>query len=165
MTLDEGPLVIDSEMREVLAPLFGKACCRQRVGKMRSLSLGFGPKVKHGKSGLSDDFYGEWEVGTYSGSWRVVRDGRVVCGSTEVVDSLEELDGRIRSIVFGRLAAIEMVSKLDIRLVFEDGTHIDILATSSEGDELFHVFCPDHMFVEYTAPGIWKLGKSNLPWP
>jgi hypothetical protein len=109
-------------------------------------------------------FYGEWELGTYWGSWRVVREGVVVCGNTEIVDSIDQLDDLLRSIVLGRLEALRVLSCFDIQLVFENETHIDILATASEDDELFHIFGPGHTFVEYRVPGFWKSGKSNAPW-
>lgn len=157
-------LSIDNAAVMAIQGLIGKVCCRQRVGRGRSLSIGFGEKRFHGKTYLSDDFYGEWEIGTYSASWRVVRDGAILCGSRDIVDSVKELDQCLNSIRFGRILAISVVEKLDIRIDMDDGMRIDFLGTCSEDDEMFHIFGPDDFFMEYSITKAWKVGKSNEPW-
>jgi hypothetical protein len=115
---------------------------------------------------MQDLHYGEWELGTYTCGWRFVQDGAVVCGSQEIVDSNEELDKRVRRLVQpGRILAIEMPSPLDVRVIL-DNMRIDFLAISSDSadDELFHIFGPDSVYVEYSISGAWKLGRSDAPW-
>ena len=58
----------------------GKPCTRKAVGRMRSLSLGFGTPA-HPKTKPSDVGYREWEIGSYrsalaGAAWRsfVVRE-------------------------------------------------------------------------------------------
>lgn len=155
--------ILDNVVQSAIDGLIGKACCRQRLGRMRSLSIGFGVKIPHGKSRLVDDFYGEWEIGTYSAAWRVIKDGNILCGSQDVVDELSELEERFRQIQLGRIDAIHMVSKFDIRIDFDDGAHIDFLGASREDvdDEMFHIFCPSGLYVEYSIRGGWKVGNAG----
>jgi hypothetical protein len=128
---------------------------------MRSLSLGFGDKIPHGKSRLVDDFYGEWDIGTYTAAWRVVHEGAILCGSQDVVDTLSELDKRLCQIKFGEIKAISVISKFDIRLCFDGGIHLDFLGAASEDDELLHIFCPENLCVEYSIFDGWKVGEST----
>lgn len=155
---------LNSEVLKNIENLIGKECCRQRVGRGRSLSIGFGKKRLHGKVNRPDDFYGEWEIGTYIASWRIVQEEIVLCGSQDVVDSLSELDQMLNTIQFGRIAAIKTIGKLDIRVELNNGIYIDFLGCSSEDDEIFHVFGPDNLYVEYSIKEKWRIGKSNTPW-
>lgn len=152
------------ELERALAPLFTKPCCRQRIGSSRSLSMGFGNKVTHGNARLPDPFYGEWEIGTYYGSWRITQQNEIVLGNRDVVDSEEEMNLRFRAVNLGKIIGISSVSRYDVRVAFSGDLALDILDTSSDDDELFHVFGPDGLFVEYSSRHGWKLGKSNAPW-
>ncbi|WP_156509242.1 hypothetical protein [Ralstonia mannitolilytica] len=153
----------DTVARPVISDLLGKPCCRQRVGRMRSLSIGVGEKVPHGSPRMVDDFYGEWEIGTYSAAWRVVRDGRILCGSQDVIDSLAELDSKLNSVDFGLVTDVVQISKFDIRVCFAGATYVDFISAASGDDEIFHVFCPGNSCLEYSAAGGWRLGSSSRP--
>lgn len=155
---------LDSKVSKNIVNLIGKECCRQRVGRSRSLSIGFGGKRLHGKANQPDNFYGEWEIGTYTASWRIVQEERILCGSQDVVDSLSELDQILNTIQFGRIVAIKVLGKLDICVEMDSGIHIDFLGCISEDDEIFHVFGPDNLYIEYSIKETWKIGKSNKPW-
>lgn len=146
------------------ASLIGKRCCRQRVGRWRSLSVGFGEKVPHSKKTKADTFYGEWELGSYSSAWRIVREGRVICGSSDVVNSTEELDDMLQAIALGCVVDVLSPSPLDIRVQLESEVFIDFLCTSSDNDEMFHIFGPESLYLEYRWPNGWALGKSDTPW-
>lgn len=100
---------------DAIAQLLGKRCCRKRIGRGKSLSLGFGDFVSHSIPSATDSFYGEWEVGTYFSSWRILNSGKVLCGSSDAADSLEELDGRLQDISLGVLNSIEVLESHDIR--------------------------------------------------
>lgn len=157
-------MAIDANIKGAVATLIGKRCCRQRVGRGRSLSVGFGEKVPHSKPRTADPFYGEWELGTYSSAWRVIHKGRVVCGSSDVVDSIDELDERLQTIKLGVILVIEALSHFDIRVKLDDDVCIDFICASSEDDEMFHIFGPESLYVEYVCRDGWKVGRSNAPW-
>jgi hypothetical protein len=157
-------LAIGGEIQSAFAALIGERCCRQRVGRGRSLSLGFGSRVVHSRPKAEDSFYGEWELGTYSAAWRIVCDERVICGSSDLVDSADELDERLQAVKLGAIVAIEWLSLFDIRLRLDRGTFIDFIWASTEDDEMFHIFGPESLYVEYTCSDGWKVGKSNTPW-
>lgn len=150
-------LTIDSYARSEIYNLLGKLCCRQRLGRGRSLSIGFGGKVHHDRKNLVDDYYGEWEVGTYNAAWRVVDGDVILCGSQEVVDTLSELEERFRCIKLGRIDSISMNSKFDIWIVFEDGKRVEILGLASDDDEIFHIFSPNGLYVTYSILDGWKV--------
>lgn len=153
--------IFENIVQPAILGLIDKACCRQRLGRIRSLSLGFGDKISHGQSRLIDNFYGEWEIGTYSAAWRVIKNGNVLCGSQDIVDSLEELEERFRKIKLGRIKGISLISKFDIRIDFDDESHIDFLGTFGEDNEMFHIFCPSGLYVEYSILGGWKVGNAG----
>jgi hypothetical protein len=157
-------MIIDLEIQVALLPLIGKYCCRQRIGRGRSLSLGFGGKLPHSKPKTSDPFYGEWELGTYSAAWRIIREGRVVCGSLDAVDSIDELDERLQAIKLGKVLTIEVFSQFDLRVILDEDVCIDFICAAEDDDEMFHIFGPESLYIEYTCSDGWKVGKSNAPW-
>ena len=147
--------------------MFGKPCCRKRVWRSRSLSLGFGKKVYHKSPPfkLVDAFYGEWEIGTYCYAWRVIKNETILCASSDAVDSVDELDAAIKRIKFGRVVSLEQLTNLDVRVGFDSGIAVDFLATVSDEDEGFHIFCPENKFIGFTVGSGWTIGPSNKPWP
>jgi hypothetical protein len=157
-------MAIDADIRSTFRDLIGKRCCRQQVGDWRSLSIGFGVKVPHVKPWKSvDSFYGEWEIGTYSAAWRIVHNGQVLCGSKDVVDSIDELDEKLQHEQLGRVVDIENVSSLDVRVTLDEGMFIDFLRASTEEDPIFHIFMPNDLFLEYTNVGGWRVRRSDVP--
>src|SRR6185369_4583727 len=83
---------LPEEVKDFLKPIIGKRCCRQRVSEPRAIHIGLGEKIYHGNSKLLDEYYGEWEIGTYYSAWRVLKEGRIICGSDDLVDSADELN-------------------------------------------------------------------------
>jgi hypothetical protein len=126
---------------------------------MRSLSLGFGEKVP-GKSRV----YGEWEIGTYGCAWRVTKNGTVLCGSQDPANNFQDLNAALNRIELGRFVFLRQLTDLDIRVQFDNDLAVDVLATISDGDECFHIFCPEDIYVRFSVSGGWKIGKSNQPW-
>jgi hypothetical protein len=157
---------LGEEFREFLKPIFGKACCRQRVSEPRGLRLGFGEKIYHGNPKLIDAYYGDWELGTYYCAWRVIKGGRILCGSDDSVESANELNSAICQIDFGAIQSIEHLSSLDIRLGFDTGIMVDFLATTSDGTDecLGIVHNSSHRAAEFSVEDGWTIGASNLPW-
>lgn len=151
------------QIENAIRSMFGKACCRQRVWRERSLGLGFGEKVYHGNARLIDTFYGEWEIGTFYSAWRVVKNNTILCGSTDTVDSLDELDSLLKQIDFGHIQSIIQPSKFDIRAEFDTGIAVEFLTTTSDGDESFHIFCPKNLIVTFSVQEGWVLGRSDKP--
>ena len=156
---------IDAGTRKAFAGIIGKRCCRQRAGEYRSLSLGFGEKVPHLRKKSVDSFKGEWEIGTYSSAWRIVKSGAILCGSMNPIDSNEELEQQVEAIELGSVMSIEMLSKFDIRITLDDGTFIEFMCASNDDETMFHIFGPDHLLLDYKSTDGWRLGKSNEPSP
>jgi hypothetical protein len=154
---------MNDSINKVIEQLTGKPCWRKQVGRNRSLSLGFGGMV-HRKSQQGDRLYGEWEVGTYYGAWRVFQGGRVLCGSQDPVDSVDDLNAILNRIEFGGFAYLRQFTNLDVRIEFDNALSVDFLATISGDDECFHIFCPESLYVEFSVVSGWRLGKSNNAW-
>ena len=154
---------MNQEVQAAIRPMIGKACCRARVGSPRSLSIGFGKRLPHGHRRLGDSYYGEWEIGTYYGSWRIIKEGVIICGSNDT-DGCEDLSRRLMALEFGRILSVRNVDAYDISAEFDSGIVVNFLATSSDEDERFHIFCPDSIYVEFSVGGVWRIGKSNAPW-
>ena len=129
----------------------------------RGISFGFGAEQFHGNPTLVDSFYGEWEVGTYYAGWRIAHRGKVLCGSDDIVDSIDELNERVTQIEIGRPVAIRMLSEFDVRLSFEDELCVDFLGTLGKKDEpVTRIFGPDNLYLEYLAVSGWEIGLSSM---
>lgn len=153
---------MNSEILEFIKPLFGKKCCRVRVGLLKSLSLGFGKKIFHNKTRLNDTYYGEWEIETFCCSWRILKGDRIICASNDGDE--KDLDEDIHKIEIGAITEIIKLNDIDVRVKFDNGVQIDFLATTSDYDDnIFHIFCPEHYYVGLTLAGKWIKQKSNEP--
>lgn len=153
---------MNTEITELIEKIIGMQCSRKEVGRCRSLSLGFG--VEGGVSNISKTAYREWEIGTYYSAWRFVRDGIVICGSQDVVDSIDELNRAIGQVDLGRLRSLRQLTDLDVRIEFDSGVAVDIFATTSDEDECFHIFCPEERVIQFSVRDGWKAGPSDKPW-
>lgn len=154
---------MNSNITELIEQIVGKPCSRKEVGRMRSLSLGFGSEVRSTIK-LNEKVYREWEIGTYRSAWRVVRGGTILCGSQDLVDSIEELNLELDRIDLGRFSSLQQIGDLDVRIAFDSGITVDFLATMSDEDECFHIFGPGEVFIEFSLQGGWKKGPANKPW-
>jgi hypothetical protein len=155
---------IDEVMTRV-APIFKKQKCRVQVGLLKSLSLGFGEKLYNDKLPTRDKYYGEWEIGTWNCSaWRVLVGNSVQCGSNDTSD-LEALDAAVASVEFGFITGFECLSKHDVRVSFSNNIFVDFLQATQDQDpdedDVFHIFGPDHLYVQYIPANGWFIGKST----
>jgi hypothetical protein len=155
---------MDRKVKASIEPMIGKLCCNKRVWTFKSLALGFGKKIYHGKK-LVDDFYGEWEIRTYCYAWRVIKDGRIVCGSSDAVDHVNELTAILKRVKFGRIISLEQLTGFDVRVGFDTGIMVDFLGTVRDEDEGISIFCPEHKTIEFRAGSGWKIISSNKPQP
>jgi hypothetical protein len=152
------------EIDNYIAALIGQPCCRKRIGRGRSLSIGFGKKVYHQKSNLSDSYYGEWEVGSYSSGWRIVKREKILIGSNDALDSISDFNNRLAELSLGRFQGISQPTHIDIRVHLDCGASIDFLAATSESDESFHLFGPSALYIQFSPVEGWKVGQSDQPW-
>jgi len=162
-----GLLFSDRQIQSLIQPLQGLICCRSKVGDFFSLSLGFGkqepvPPLFSGKR-LNTSFYGEWEVGSYQKSWRIVNRSEILHGGCEVGKSEMELNDRIAGVVFGHLKSIVQLSEWDVRIEFDTDYCVDFLGVDP-CEDTFHVFCPNNIFVGFKSGVGWFVGPSNKPW-
>jgi hypothetical protein len=153
------------EVQKFIKPMLGNACCRQRVGHPCSLWLGFGRRYYHGNEKLAESYYGEWEIGTYYSAWRVIQNNRIVCGSTDSVESANELNDMLQQIDFGQILSLGQPTCFDVRAEFDTGIAVEFLATISDEDESFGILHqPSHTAVQFAVGKGWAIGPSNLPW-
>jgi hypothetical protein len=149
---------MNREVLELIEQIAGMPCSRLEVGRMKSLSLGFGQEVRSAIK-INEKVYREWEIGTYRSAWRLVRAGLVLCGSQDVVNSIDEMNRTLMQFDLGRFISLQQVSELDIRIKFDSGIAVDFLATTSDDDESLHIFCPSGRFIEFSVQGGWKIGS------
>jgi hypothetical protein len=157
----------DERFQTLIRPLVGLACCRSKVGGFFSLSLGFGklvpiPMLKSGRR-LNTAHYGEWEIGSYFCSWRVIRRSDILYSGSNNIGSESELDERIANVDFGCFMSIVQLSKWDVRIECTADLFIDFLGIDSH-DESFHVFCPNNVSIVFKPGSGWFVGPSNKPW-
>jgi hypothetical protein len=154
---------MNSDVIRLVEQIVGKPCSRTEVGRMRSLSLGFGAEVRSTIK-TNEKIYREWEIGTHRSAWRVVRGGIVLCGSQDAVDSIDDLNVALGRVELGRFVSLRQFADLDVRVEFDSGVTVEFLATTSDEDERFHVFCPGERFIKFSVRHGWKVGLSDKPW-
>lgn len=141
------------KMPIVLSGLIDTTCCQASVHVGNQLSLDFGNKIYFNKPPLKGLFHGEWTITTEMSSWRLVRDDIVICGDGDGVDeqtSLNELLGRV-------IVELSQTSLFDIRLLFDCGYEVHILAQSSAG-YYASFFTPEDQVVTFGSDNEWLQG-------
>jgi hypothetical protein len=164
LSLDGENMKMSTQIEEFLKPMFGKPCCRQRVWRYRSLHLGFGKKIFHGEKNLVDTYYGEWEIGTYYWSWRILKNEKILCGSGDLVKSIDALNAVVEKIDFGRIIGLKQITDLDVRAEFDTGLAVDFLEIRSDEEESFDIFYgprgirkPGNMVINFSIGTGWTM--------
>lgn len=148
---------VPSDINKKLQSIVGQSISTIFVRGKR-LCIGFGEVSK-----ATTIAHGEWEVGTYDCSWRVVRDNRVVCASNDAIDIPSELEDSLKACDLGEFVGVMQLSELDTRFIFTHG-NLDILCTISDDDEILHVFFPDKEVATLSVSEGWVLGRSDRGW-
>jgi hypothetical protein len=152
--------MINSEIDRIIDEVINLRCVRQAIGNSTSLSLGFGKKDKH----ASTEGYREWEIGTYSSNWRVIKNKEIICGCLDDVETNDELDAKLKTINFGSIRSVSQNEVGDVSISFDNLVLVEFLCLSDEDDEMFHIFCPNSEYIEYNPRSGWKIGRSDSPW-
>ena len=149
------------KISELLKKLVGQPCCRQRVNpaNINMLSLGFGNKIYHKKLNKVDNYYGEWELGTYNSAWRLVQNGQLLIGSSNKYNSLDTILQRIN---LGNFVGID-VDGVNISIILDNKVRLDFFPLMNDS-EAFHIFLPQHNYIEFSPETGWVFGRSDLPW-
>lgn len=157
---------MNKEILKIVSSIYGKKCCRVAVGDYKSLSFGFGAKIFLNDPRSKYEFYGEWEIGTFCAGWRVIKNNKIILGSRDSSGDghdIHFLDNKINEVKFGELVGITNFSEFDVRVVFSNGITVDFIPAFSRKDHIFHIFCPEHKYIEFKS-GLWKIGRSDIPW-
>lgn len=112
-------------------------------------------------AGPSNRAYRAWELGTYNCAWRIIKHGAVICGSRDASEPAE-LNDVIQTIEFGKFISVRKLSEFDVRVEL-DIAIVDFLLDFSDDDESFHIFCPENLYIEFSARQGWKVGPSDRP--
>jgi hypothetical protein len=150
----------DQQLAPFLTVLSGMACQAIRIGTDKGLSLAFGKMITNHRTNSAVKEYGEWELGSFFPVWRIMVAGRIILGSQDISGSLNDMNSQISSLP-GNLKNIESLTNFDIKVSFDCGTEIEFIHASSDEDEIFHIFGPDNVYVEYQYPGGWKISRSD----
>ena len=155
---------MNGAIQDAIKPVFGKQCCLKRVWIGRSLVLGFGKKIKNENPHTTNGFHGEWEIRTHSCAWRIIKSGKILCGSHDTVESLAELDTAVDHIELGRIVSVCNLTDLDVRVGFNNGVAVDFLATFREKDGGVYISCPGNIYIKFSVTAGWKMGPLEKPW-
>lgn len=152
------------DVQQALAGSIGLPCHQLFIGEHASLSIGLGRSgPAPAKMGAKQRY--EWEMGTYSRGWRVLREGRIVCGALDLDANEFDISHLLSPHEIGCLVAVQSNGCMDVTLQFEHKMEIQFLTLMVEDDELFHAFGPQSIYVQFDALHGWQVGKSNRPWP
>jgi hypothetical protein len=147
------------EVNEIFDQIVGQPCTRKEVGSMRSISLGFGEESLEPRRRKRQ--YRRWELGTYSGDWKVANDAGVLLEKSSSRD-VGELDAKLGALHFGRLTSIQQISKSGVRMNLDNrllwtSSAIRRMTTSTSMSSV------QSAYVEFSERG-WQVGRSDTPW-
>lgn len=124
------------------------------MGDDRSLFLGFGDIILvPNPRGAAP--HGEWELGTYRSAWRMIQQREIICGSKDVVDSLDEIRNQLVKANGLKCIGIGLLTEFDVRVEFENSIWVDFLGTFSDDDEVLNVFLPKEYVVSFSIREGW----------
>jgi hypothetical protein len=153
------PKLIPDDVKLLLQSLVGQSCTLQRINRDRSLFIGFGEVEE-----TSSKPHATTEIGIYDCSWRISSNGKIVCGKDDAVDELADLQECFNRINLGEFVALSQITEFDIRIQFSTSINLDILCTTSDDDEAFHIFFPSKVVLTFNPDEGWRLGRSDKPW-
>lgn len=149
--------MLSNEVSNFLQSLVGKECCRQRVGSYAKLSLGFGKKIYHQKINHLDNFYGEWELGSYRAAWRIICQDKIILASKDLFSEDITLDDKLQQIKLGRIEYISISHYFDIKVQLDNATTIEFLCCSSDNDDIFHIMNTTESYLGFQPIKGWHL--------
>jgi hypothetical protein len=152
------PYDVEQEMNSIL----GQPCCRQSVGNDLSLFLGFGGIVSV-KNPRGETLHGKWEIGSYRSAWRIIHNHSIICGSRELIDSVDELRQQLVKLDGVNCIKIGMLTEFDVRVVFDRELCVDFLGAFGDDDEVFHAFLPQDRVVSLSLQGGWVSQVASQP--
>ena len=146
--------IIDNLRQEII----NQQICRIDFRRDKSLFIGLGNKYPTCRKAVS--FYGQWEIGTYNASWRIIKDGKILIASES-----EKLMAGEKEIVLlpqFKLEEINEPTPFDLSFVFSSNLKIDFFNCYTEDDEFIHVIKNDKTWWEKKQNGLWSKGKDDV---
>ena len=146
-------------LKDLENEILNQNLCRIDFRKDKSLFLGIGNRIYSTAENRCVSFYGEWEIGTYNSSWRIIKDNKICLASESdiVKESYKEIV--IDKII--TLLQIQEITPFDLRFIFSDGLIIDFFNCYCDEDEMIHVLKNDGTWWEKDFCGIWHKGLSS----
>ncbi|AVP98899.1 hypothetical protein C7S18_17700 [Ahniella affigens] len=126
------------------------------MGNELTLSVGFGQLIPSKRPSRVDDPDPEWWLGTYYGTWRIMKGDEILCGSFDAARDRAWLVQRIGSIAPGAFQSLTQASPFDLRLDLSNGIAIDFMWTTSEVEDLFMVFGPNDLYLTFGPQSGWR---------
>jgi hypothetical protein len=151
----DGAMIIPDKL---ISDLKNLPCCRIDIRNDKTMFIGLGEKcIKKNRLSLVE-YYGEWELGTYNASWRILENNKILIGSYD-----ENNNQNINNIIDERFLDIVPLSDFDVRVKFSNGLLVDFFNCSHEDDEALHVLHINGNYWELNCKGLWTYGHSDLP--
>ncbi len=121
---------MQNELRVEIGSLVGLECSKATMSYVGHLNVLLGELEEKSHPGRKNTFYGEYEILTWSASWRILRGEQIAAGFYDddssiqaVLDSL--LGAKVSEVHFGTTVA-------DVRFVFDNDMTVEILGVSGE---------------------------------
>jgi hypothetical protein len=146
---------------KILRNLENLPCCRVDINGYRNLSIGLGKKIQNDCKNSRVEYYGEWEIGTYSAAWRIIKGGEFISGSKKLFDNADIETQSLIPLFDETLLSITELNEYDIGLKFSGNLFVDFLNCSND-DEFLHILNTDGNFWILYFSGQWICGKSPI---
>jgi hypothetical protein len=167
-TVNEGdaqpvsPKIKEIEMAipsEILMTLQELPICRVEIDPYKNLHVGLGKKVKNQRKNSRVEYYGEWEIGTYISAWRIVKKGKLISGSRQIIEDTNLETQKIAPLFNEKFITMIELNEYDIRLIFSGDLIVDFFFCS-DSDEFLHILGISGDFCVSQLPNKWICGKS-----
>ncbi|MDR1148290.1 MAG: hypothetical protein LBK66_06620 [Spirochaetaceae bacterium] len=149
---------------EILMTLQELPICRVEVDPYKNLHVGLGKKVKNLCKNSRVEYYGEWEIGTYISAWRIVKEGKLISGSRQIVEDTDIETQKIAPLFNEKFITMMELNEYDIRLIFSGDLIVDFFFCS-DSDEFLHILGIGGDFWVSQFPNEWIYGKSPVRCP
>lgn len=147
--------------RFIVTSMRHERCNIKKIGKRRDLSIEFGERAEKNKWKIPFVEHRKWRLGTYRSAWRLLKDEKIICGSQDVADSVDDLNKKLANTEIGTLSNVELISAYDVRVSFSNNVIIDFFCTFEDEDEIFHIFGDDNLYVGYSIVEGWVIRRAT----
>jgi len=149
---------MSGNMKALFFGMFRKNICRLQIFKNGNISIGVGEKLAHCNVRLRDEYYGEWEIGSYHSNWIFFDQDRPLYSGGDAKSVLMSVEKNIGLIILGRqILDIQTIDNFKVKVIASSGSSFVFNSSDDMDDESFHIFSPNGFSLGFNSSKGWML--------